>query len=181
MTLQREMRHWNYEEKEQAKQAIADMRAEHALLTQQLAEQRDELTVAPSSATVAKKSKGFKKAKARQEVLGRDADRQQRRNLVAASATLDVTDDHLSHTEYVLAETVEVGAAASTQLRQQREQLLNASDNTAEMNSLLIQSRSVLNRMRRRIVANKMIQAFIIFLQLGIIALIIYFRYYYDK
>lgn len=65
-------------------------------------------------------------------------------------------------------------------LLSQRRQLENASDDLHETDSYTARASSVMKSMSRRVMTDKLIQGVIILIQMGICALIVYFRYYRD-
>lgn len=104
--------------------------------------------------------------------------RDQRQRLLGAKNVVDETSASLDRTTRSLMETTEIGVATTIQLQQQREALLRSQDNLKQTDDFLSKSKRALTRMRRRLMTNKLIQAFIILLELGILGLIIYLKYY---
>lgn len=195
-TIQRELRHWQYKLKSTATQTLKQMRAQHAAQTEALAERRRQLEAQKqqqqqqqelnsgdggSNNTPQQRhgpSKAMRAATARQELLKKQHAKNERSDALDVRAALEKTDSSLSNTEYVLAETLESGADTSVTLREQRDIINRARDNVHEMDGVLVRSRMVLQRMKRRVVANKLIQAGMIVCELGIGALIVWYKYY---
>jgi len=101
-----------------------------------------------------------------------------RKRLLGAHALTTDTGETLGRTQHAIDETLEAGAATSQALLAQREQIINQRDTVRQTDDLLGRAAGTLRRMRRRIMTNKILQAVIILVEMGIVALIIYLRYY---
>lgn len=101
----------------------------------------------------------------------------QRGRLLETKDVVDETSQSLMRTQQALNETTQIGADANVQLVSQREQLIHAQETILETDDFLVKSAKTLRRIRRRVVTNKLIQFFIIFLELGVIGLVIYFKH----
>lgn len=102
----------------------------------------------------------------------------QRERLLGNRNLLEDTSDSLDRTQYALSETTQIGSDTHNTLLQQREQFLRQQEMLYDTNSFLDRSKKVMNRMKRRIVTNKLIQYAIILLQCVLLAVIIYIKYY---
>lgn len=107
-----------------------------------------------------------------------DTGRDQRQRLLGAHAVVDSSGQSLDRTLTVLAETEQVGAATHEQLISQREQIISSRETLRDTDDFLSRSKRTLLRMKRRIATNKLISIVIILLELGIIALVVYLKYY---
>jgi len=101
-----------------------------------------------------------------------------RKRLLGAHAIVGDSGETLGRTNQAIEETLEIGAQTSHTLVAQREQLIHSRDTVRETDDFLGRAAGTLRRMRRRVMTNKLIQAMIILVELGIVALIIYLRYY---
>jgi hypothetical protein len=111
---------------------------------------------------------------ARQDSMLRDGMGVQRTRLEGAS-------DNLNRTHQMAEETNQIGVNTLNDLRRQREQLLNAQGGMNNIEEKTSAARRVLSVMRRRVIGNKLILGFIIFILLVGNSLIIYFRWGYKK
>lgn len=124
------------------------------------------------------KGKAGQKQAARAELLQREYQQNERHTILDVDQSMRESENHLRNTENVLANTLVSGATTTLTLRQQRDQLQKAAGDVAEMDSVLVSTRNVLNRMKRRIIANKFIQLIMVVVELGIAGVIVYFKYY---
>jgi hypothetical protein len=106
--------------------------------------------------------------------------KEQRSALLDNATVIHSTNDSLDRTAISLAETTEYGIQTALQLQQQREIFLRQRATIYETDSLLGKSKKTLERMRRRILTDKLIQILIIFFELVIIALIVWIKYFMD-
>lgn len=111
---------------------------------------------------------------ARQDGLMRDGMDVNRQRLEGAS-------DNLYRAHQMAAETNEIGVNALNDLQRQRQQLYNAKGGMDQIEEKTSAARRVLGVMRRRVIGNKLILGFIIFVLLLGNALIIYFRWGYRR
>jgi len=102
----------------------------------------------------------------------------QRNRLLGVQEEMNQTDDSLDNTTRVIEETAHSGALTANQLYDQREALIRANENLKATDGILTNSRKLLIRMRRRIVTNKLISCLIILVEMAVIALIVYLKYY---
>lgn len=107
-----------------------------------------------------------------------DAFRDQRERLLGNKSMVDDTNASLDRTTYALAETSQIGSETHQQLLQQREQFLRQKEMLDNTNTFLSQSKRIMNRMKRRIVTNKLITYLIICLEIGLLLLIAYIKYW---
>jgi vesicle transport through interaction with t-SNAREs protein 1 len=102
----------------------------------------------------------------------------QRARLMQGTATLHRASDSLARTHQVAAETDQVADEIVSELGTQRESLLRTRDRLHETDSNLARSRKILNTMMRRVMTNKMILAVIILLELGILGVVIWWKFF---
>jgi hypothetical protein len=87
-------------------------------------------------------------------------------------------DETTSKTKQVLAETEDIGMNVGTRLKQQREQLINTREKLDESEETLSRTRRLLNLMGRRVITDKLTQGLIILIELAIIAIIVWVKYF---
>jgi len=95
----------------------------------------------------------------------------------ASAAHVSSVDASLLRTTRALAETEVFGTLTSAQLVQQREAFIRQKQKLAATAEYMDQTKSILKRMSRRIVTDKIVQGTIILLELVVIGVIIYFKY----
>lgn len=160
--IEREMRQWPYDQKTRAQTRIRVLNAEFEEKIKQVSGMmsRSEAGGAPEGLSKADKKRW----------------KEERRRLLGANQSIDNSSISLQRTAQTLAETQAQGAATSATLLEQRELLVRARETVRETDSYLSKSRRVLRRMSRRVVTNKLIQALIVILEIGIVFLILYFK-----
>jgi hypothetical protein len=104
-------------------------------------------------------------------------DKEARKMLVGQANTLAASDAALDNTLNKIQEIQSTGAQTHGQLQNQTEQMKNMKSNLDDMEGSLSMSRRVILRMQRRVATSKLMSAFIILLEIGICALIVYLKY----
>lgn len=102
----------------------------------------------------------------------------QRTSLLNNNQLVADTDLSLDRTSTALLSTTDISLLTTQQLLQQREALIRSRDTLSNSNQYIHQTRLILNRMKNRILTNKLIQFLIIFLESIIIVIIIYLKYF---
>lgn len=102
----------------------------------------------------------------------------QRARLFDSRESIRSVDSSLDRTSRALAETVEVGAETASLLLSQREIFLKQKNSLQETDNFVTLSKKTLSRMHRRIISSKIIQCLIILLEIALIILIVYFKYF---
>jgi vesicle transport through interaction with t-SNAREs protein 1 len=110
----------------------------------------------------------------RQDAMMRDGMNVQRTKLEGVS-------DNLNRAHQMAEETNQIGVNTLNDLRRQREVLIGAQGGMTNIEEKTGTARRVLTMMRRRVIGNKLILGFIIFILLVGNALIIYFKWGYKK
>lgn len=95
-------------------------------------------------------------------------------NTRAAAERVDVKIDNMRRMNN---ESEEIGTNVAVRLRQQREQLLHARDGIDRVDAVVNQAKTVMSRMGRRVVTDKLIQGSIILMELVIIGVIVYIKF----
>jgi len=159
--IEREMRQWPFDQKTKAQAKIRVLNAEFQEKSKQVAAMLSRGEGGPPEGLSKADKKRWK---------------EQRKRLLGANQALDNTSISLQRTQQTLAATQATGAATSATLVEQRELLIRARETVRETDSYLGKSRSILRRMSRRLVTNKLIQAMIIVLELAVVVLVVYFK-----
>jgi len=94
---------------------------------------------------------------------------------------LETASDNLNRTHQMAEETNQIGVETLNDLRRQRDQLVNAQGGMQNIEEKTSAARRVLSVMRRRVIGNKLILGFIIFILLVGNGLIVYFGFIYKK
>ncbi|XP_022105289.1 vesicle transport through interaction with t-SNAREs homolog 1B-like [Acanthaster planci] len=105
----------------------------------------------------------------------------QRARLLQGQETLNRTSDSLARTHQIAAETDEIGVGIIDELDGQKEQLLNARDKLEDMDHSLGKSKRILNSMGRRIITNKLILMAVILVELVILGVVVYLKFFSPK
>jgi SNARE protein len=77
-----------------------------------------------------------------------------------------------------LDETEHIGIGVNSRLLQQREQIERTQGNLDDTEDSLARSKKILSRMGRRVLTDKCIQYLIILIELGIIAMIVWLKWF---
>ena len=104
--------------------------------------------------------------------------REQRMRLLESRGLQDSTTSSLQRTQRTIDDATVVSADTGAKLETQTEQMEHMRETLKETDGVLDRSRNLLRRMRRRLVTSKMITVIILMLELGILGLIIYIKYY---
>lgn len=104
--------------------------------------------------------------------------REQRQRLLDQNSVIDETGSSLKRVQMSIEESEQIGAATSAALVRDTETMENMLDSIKETDGVLERSKKLLNRMRRRVVTNKVVTGVIVLLELGLVGLIIWYRYY---
>jgi len=104
--------------------------------------------------------------------------REQRMRLLENRHIQDSTTNSLTRTEQMIGDAIVISNDTSVTLESQTEQMGRMLDTLHETDSVLDRSKALLRRMRTRLVTNKLLTFLIILIELGILALIIYVKYY---
>lgn len=104
--------------------------------------------------------------------------REQRQKLLESRDIADSNANSLQRTNRMIQDATVISIDTSEKLESQTERMESMKNTLKETDDVLDKSRHLLRRMRRRLVTNKMITAIIILLEVGILALIIYIKYY---
>jgi len=104
-------------------------------------------------------------------------ERDQRNKVLSIDQSTTDAENSLMRSKQLLANTENIGADTSELLVSQRHQLENVNDNLHEARDLNERARRTLVGMARRVMTDRIIQYVIIFLELAIIGVIIYWKF----
>jgi vesicle transport through interaction with t-SNAREs protein 1 len=104
-----------------------------------------------------------------------------RDKLLQAHQVHQQIDETTGYIKRDLEETEKIGIAVNSRLANQREQLESVRDNLEETEDSLARSKKVLNRMGRRVLTDKCTQFLIIVVEIAIIGIIVWAKYFKDK
>lgn len=102
----------------------------------------------------------------------------QRSRLHQTNAVLDRTTQSIARSHQVAIETEEIGTGIVSEMGEQREALQRAQDRLRGTDANLSRSRKILKSMYVRVMTNKLILVFIILIELGILAGVVYWKFF---
>lgn len=105
-----------------------------------------------------------------------DWDAHNRQVVMEGTQVLERTGDSLVRSHQIAVETETIGTEVVSELGEQREALLRTRSRLEDANSQLDSAKSVLLKMGRNVLYNKLILVLIIILEVGILATLIYLR-----
>jgi vesicle transport through interaction with t-SNAREs protein 1 len=173
-SIEPELRHFEYSAKQRAQQQLKECKiqfdSQNRLIQQYSASLAAGRVVGSSSSDSSSVSfssdQRAQYKKQRELLLGNDS------MLADSNASLDST-------QRVLAETTAIGTDTTLTLQKQREQFLKQKEMLEETDSILGRSKATLRRMQKRLVTNKLMSVAIILAEMGVVALIVYLKYYH--
>ena len=101
-----------------------------------------------------------------------------RSRLLQGTQMLNRTTESIARSHAVSAETDAIGQDIITELGTQRESLVRTRERLHETDADLSKSRKILNSMARRVMTNKLILIFIIFLELAVLGGVVYWKFF---
>ncbi|XP_071477982.1 vesicle transport through interaction with t-SNAREs homolog 1B-like [Diadema antillarum] len=102
----------------------------------------------------------------------------QKDKVVDGVESLNRTSQSLARTHRIAAETDEIGAGILDELDEQKEQLIRTKENLEDMDGNLAKSKKILNRMARRVITNKLILSGIIVVELAILGVVVWWKFF---
>lgn len=109
---------------------------------------------------------------------GVDWDAENRQTLLAGRAVLDRTSQSVQRSQVVAHETEQIGREVVAELGGQRETLLRAKTRLTETDQELDISKRTMRMINKRVLTNKIVLIMIILLEIGIIALTVYLKFF---
>ncbi|CAH1117242.1 unnamed protein product [Phaedon cochleariae] len=110
-----------------------------------------------------------------------DYEERNRQIVLEGTAVLERTGDSLARSQQIAIETEGLGNEVISELGEQREALLRTRDRLENANEQLSTTKSVLNRMSRNVVYNKLILILIIVIEVLILAALSYLKFFNKK
>lgn len=110
-----------------------------------------------------------------------DWDAEHRRTLLESNATLERTTQSLTRSHIVATENEQIGTEVISELEGQRERLLRAKRRLSQTDEELNKTRRILNRIRIGVLTNKFVLVLIILLEILILGITVYLKFFYKK
>lgn len=108
-----------------------------------------------------------------------DWESEHRRVLLDSNATLARSAQSVARSQVIAAESEQIGTEVISELGGQRERLLSAKRRLSQTDEELDKTRKILNIMRRKVLANKFVLIFIILLELVILGITVYLKFFH--
>ncbi|XP_076621520.1 vesicle transport through interaction with t-SNAREs 1b [Colletes latitarsis] len=112
--------------------------------------------------------------------FGVNWDEEHRRTLLEGDAVLQRSHESISRSQAIAIESEQIGTEVISELHVQREQLLRAKRRLSHTDEELDKTRRVLHIMRRNILMNKFVLILIILLEITILGIIIYLKFFHS-
>ncbi|XP_018562842.1 vesicle transport through interaction with t-SNAREs homolog 1B [Anoplophora glabripennis] len=100
-----------------------------------------------------------------------------RQVILEGTAVLERTGDSIARSNQIAIETENIGNEVINELGEQREALLRTRDRLENANEQLLNTKSILNKMRRNVVYNKFILIMIIIIEIIILLSLSYLKF----
>lgn len=101
----------------------------------------------------------------------------ERRQLLHGQEIIDSTDDALLRGKQIIAHTEETAIDSNRMLHEQGHKLEHALEDLHETNDVSDRARRIMYGMARRMMTDRIIQFIIVFLELGIIGFLLYWKF----
>ncbi|XP_011873658.1 PREDICTED: vesicle transport through interaction with t-SNAREs homolog 1B-like [Vollenhovia emeryi] len=111
--------------------------------------------------------------------FGVDWDTEHRRILLDGNAALERSAQSVARSQAAAAESEQIGTEVISELGEQRDRLLRAKRRLSQTDVELDKTRKILNVMRLKVLTNKIVLIVIILLELVILGIIVYLRYFH--
>ncbi|KYN03502.1 PREDICTED: vesicle transport through interaction with t-SNAREs homolog 1B-like [Cyphomyrmex costatus] len=111
--------------------------------------------------------------------FGVDWDAEHRRILLDGNAVLERSAQSVARSQVVATENEQVGTEVISELGEQRDRLLRAKRRLSQTDEELDKTRKILNIMRLKVLTNKIVLILIILLELVILGIIVYLRFFH--
>lgn len=107
-----------------------------------------------------------------------DYDERNRQLVLDGRAVLERTGESIARSTQIAIETENIGTEVISELGEQRETLLRAKSRLTNADEQLDSAKSILRRMRRNVLYNKLILILIIILEVAILGTMSYIRFF---
>ncbi|XP_043667513.1 vesicle transport through interaction with t-SNAREs homolog 1B-like [Vespula pensylvanica] len=108
-------------------------------------------------------------------------DWEQRRTLLESNAALERTSQSLTRSHIIATESEQIGTEVISELAGQSERLLRAKRRLSQTDEELNKTRRILNRMKIGVLTNKFVLLLIIVLEIIILGITVYLKFFYRK
>ncbi|CAH1790910.1 unnamed protein product [Owenia fusiformis] len=105
----------------------------------------------------------------------------QRGRLLQGTESLNRTSQSIGRSHRIAAETDQIGTEIIDELGTQRESLIRTRDRLEDTHENLSRSRRILNTMNRRLITNKLLLIVIILVEIIILGVLIYWKFFMKK
>ncbi|XP_041468119.1 vesicle transport through interaction with t-SNAREs homolog 1B-like [Lytechinus variegatus] len=102
----------------------------------------------------------------------------QKNRVIGGIESLNRASQSLDRTQRIAAETDEIGVGILDELDGQKEQLIRTRERVEDIDDGLSKSRRILNSMARRVITNKLILSGIILVELAILGVVIWWKFF---
>lgn len=104
-------------------------------------------------------------------------EKEERKKLLQGNEIIDSTQNALNQSKQIVAETEDIAIDTSGKVNQQGQQLENVLSDVNEINDTSARARRIMLGMARRMMTDRIIQFVIVFLELGIIGGLLYWKF----
>ncbi|XP_076284036.1 vesicle transport through interaction with t-SNAREs 1b isoform X2 [Lasioglossum baleicum] len=111
--------------------------------------------------------------------FGVNWEEEQRRTLLSGHAVLQSSSQSIAISQAAAVEGEHIATEVISELSEQRERLLRAKRRLSETDEELNKTKRILNVMRRRVLMNKFVLVLIILLEIAILSIIVYLRFFH--
>ncbi|XP_011175115.1 vesicle transport through interaction with t-SNAREs homolog 1B [Solenopsis invicta] len=111
--------------------------------------------------------------------FGMNWDAEHRRILLDGNAALERSAQSVARSQAVAAESEQIGTEVISELGEQRDRLLRAKRRLSQTDEELNKTRKILNVMQLKVLTNKIVLILIILLELAILGIIIYLKFFH--
>ncbi|XP_029047916.1 vesicle transport through interaction with t-SNAREs homolog 1B-like isoform X2 [Osmia lignaria lignaria] len=111
--------------------------------------------------------------------FGINWEEEHRRTLLEGNAALQRSTQSVARSQALAIESEQIGTEVISELGGQRERLLRAKRRLSQTDEELDKTRRILNVMRRRVLMNKFVLILIILLEIAILGVIVYLKFFH--
>lgn len=111
--------------------------------------------------------------------FGVDWEAEQRRVLLDTNATLERSAQSVARSHVIAAENEQIGTEVISELGEQRERLIRAKRRLSQTDEELNKARKILVVMRMKVLTNKIVLIMIILLELIILGITVYLKFFH--
>lgn len=113
--------------------------------------------------------------------FGIDWEAEHRRILLEGNAALERSSQSVARSQTIAVESEQIGTEVISDLGEQRERLLRAKGRLSQTDEELNKTQKILTIMRMRVLTNKIVLIFIILLEIVILGITVYLKYFHHK